>query len=98
MVQSNNCGDRGEGRTYFPSIMDVVSSYYSKCGPNYSLPLDHEVVHILRCFLSLDSRTIITRDHEEDDGVEVYLGMKEYPFLPALVPITLYPLTTSFSL
>lgn len=45
--------------------------------PSVLSSLDHEVIQIFRYFRSLDSNTFINLDHEDDDGVMEYLGMKE---------------------
>lgn len=46
------------------------------------LPPDQEVIQILKCFWTLDSCILITRDHEDGNGVidnlGVLYGMKEY--------------------
>lgn len=40
-----------------------------------ALPPDQEMIKILKCFHILDYRTLITRDHEDDNWVYEYLGM-----------------------
>lgn len=41
-------------------------------------PVDREVIHYLEHFLSLECNTLITRDREDDNGVEEYLCKGKY--------------------
>lgn len=41
-------------------------------------PLNQEVIQIFKCFRSLDTYTLISRDHEYVNGIKDYFGIKEF--------------------
>lgn len=52
-------------------------------GDSRVLPyLDSEVIHVLDCFFPQECNTLITRDREDDNEMDEYLGKSKY-FLSA---------------
>lgn len=73
------------GDPIFPLSLSSYPQIIERVDPSVLSPLYGEVIQTLRRFHSQESTTLINRDHEDGDGVEVYLGMKEHLFCPYLV-------------
>lgn len=62
----------GEGDPLFPLSWSLYPWITERVDPSVLYPLDLEVIYILRCFLPLESNTLINRDHEDGEGGENY--------------------------
>lgn len=67
-----------KGKPFFPKNWYSYPRFTTRVNPYILSPFDREVGEVLECFIPLDCNILINLDHEEDNGVEGYLGMEKY--------------------